>query len=75
MENCFVLQEILKRIYEWSQGWKVKLNANTVLAENFKQGRLNIMGMLEIHIKGCGMSECMSGKKCEMCKKMEGEVF
>ena len=41
--------------------------------EGVKNGRLDIIGVQETHMKGCGVMECVRGNECGIWEGMEGE--
>lgn len=41
------------------------------VAVNFRNGRLDIMGLQETCIKGSGKAKCMTGNECEMWEGLE----
>ncbi len=42
--------------------------------EGVKKGRLDVIGLQETHMKGCGVVECLGGNECLIWEGMEGGV-
>ncbi len=42
--------------------------------EGLKKGRLDVIGLQEMHMRRCGIMECVGGNECEIWEGMEGGV-
>lgn len=43
--------------------------------EGVKKGRLDVIGLQEMHMKGCGVVEYLGGNECGIWEGIEGVVW
>ena len=54
-------------------GMSVECKRKEVLAD-MRKGKLDVLGVQETHMKGCGVMDCMEGSECELWEGMKGGV-